>query len=227
MKKNLKKKLKSFIAIIPARGNSQRIKNKNIAFCNGKPLIYWTIKAAKKLKFINNICVTSDSEKILKYCSDLDIEIVRRPKKISGNIVMPDIAIQHAYLKLNQSYDYIVMLQPTSPLRSSDDIDKAIETILIEKSDSLFSSSIQTKFIWKKINKNHKPINYNINKRPRSQDICFFAENGAIYITKSKLFLKNTNRLGGKISTYVMESDKSIDIDKIEDLDKVKILMNK
>jgi len=210
-------KKKTFLAIIPARGNSKRIKNKNLKKLNNKPLIYWTIKAAKKSKFISNIYITSDSLNILNYCKKLNVKTILRPKKLSGNIIMPDEAIRHAYLKMKKKFDYIVMLQPTSPLRTYQDIDNSIKTIIQNKSDSLFSSSIQSKFIWKKSKSNFYPVNYNFKKRPRHQDVSFYTENGAIYISKSNLFVKNFNRLGGKISTYAMSDERSIDIDNAED----------
>jgi len=218
-------KKKTFLAVIPARGNSQRIKNKNLSKLNSKPLIYWTVKSAIKSKYISSICVTSDSNKILDYCKKFDVTTILRPKKLSGNIIMPDEAIKHAYLKLNRKYDFIVMLQPTSPLRTHKDIDNAIEIIIKNKSKSLFSSSIESRFIWKKGKNNFNPINYNFKKRPRHQDVSFYFENGAIYISESNLFTKNSNRLGGKISTYVMPYERSIDIDDVQDLKEAEKIM--
>ena len=228
-KKNLTKtstgKKKTFLAIIPARGNSQRIRNKNLIKLNNKPLIYWTIKSAIRSKYISSVCVTSDSEKILNYCKKFDVTTILRPKKLSGNIIMPDHAIKHAYLKLKKKYDFIVMLQPTSPLRTYKDIDNAIKIIIKNKSNSLFSSSIESRFIWKKSKNNYYPINYNYKNRPRHQDVSFYFENGSIYISESNLFTKKTNRLGGKISTYIMPYDKSIDIDDIQDLKEAEKIM--
>ena len=216
---------KTFLAIIPARGNSQRIKNKNLIKLNSKPLIYWTIKSAIKSKYISDVCVTSDSNKILNYCKKFDVRTILRPKRLSGNIIMPDEAVKHAYLKLKKKYDFIVMLQPTSPLRTYEDIDNAIEIVIENKSKSLFSSSIESRFIWKKGINNYHPINYDFKNRPRHQDVSFYFENGAIYISKSNLFTKNSNRLGGKISTYVMPYERSIDIDNIQDLKEVERIM--
>jgi len=224
LKTNIGKKI-TFLAVIPARGNSQRIKNKNLIKLNKKPLIYWTIKSALKSKYISDICVTSDSEKILNYCKNFDVKTILRPKKLSGNIIMPDEAVKHAYIKLKIKYDFIVMLQPTSPLRTFQDIDRAIEIIIKNKSKSLFSSSIESRFIWKKTKNNYCPINYNYKKRPRHQDITFYFENGAIYISRSSLYIKNTNRLGGKISNYVMPIERSVDIDDIKDLKQAEKIM--
>jgi CMP-N-acetylneuraminic acid synthetase len=216
-KKNFIKN-QSFIAIIPARGNSQRIKNKNLINLNGKPLIYWTLQSAIKSKHVSDICVTSDSKKILNYCKKYNVKTILRPKNLSGNIIMPDEAIKHSYLKIKKKFDYIVMLQPTSPLRTAKDIDNAIEVIIRDKADSLFSSSIQSKFIWRQFKNTLSPVNYNFKSRPRHQDISFYYENGAIYVSKPNLFTKHSNRLGGKISTYVMPDIRSIDIDNKKDL---------
>ena len=220
---------KTFLAILPARGNSQRVKNKNLFKFKKKPLIYWTIKSAIKSKYISDICVTSDSKEILSYCKKMNLKTILRPKSLSGNVIMPDKAVKHAYLRLKKKFDFIVMLQPTSPLRTHEDIDNAIETIIENKSNSLFSSYLETGLIWKKGKNNFIPINYNFKKRPRSQEkqsISFYVENGAIYISKPNLLIKNSNRLGGKISTYVMPYDRSIDIDSIHDFKEAEKIAN-
>ena len=213
------KKIKkpSFIAIIPARGNSQRIKDKNIKIFNGKPLIYWTIIAALKSKFIDEVYVSSDDKRILKISNQYSAKTVTRPKNLSGHIIHGDIAMKHAYLKINKSFDYIVMLQPTCPLRTSANIDKAAKIILKKKYDRLLSVNIDTSFLWKKEKNFYNSINYNFNKRPRKQDIEFYKENGAIYITKKKILIKDNNRLGGKIGIFNMKNEISIDIDTLSD----------
>ena len=93
---------KTFLAIIPARKNSQRVKNKNLFKFKKKPLIYWTIQSAKKSKYISDICVTSDSAEILSYCKKMNLRTILRPRGLSGNIIMPDKAVKHAYLRLKK-----------------------------------------------------------------------------------------------------------------------------
>ncbi len=221
------KKIKkpSFVAIIPARANSLRIKNKNIKILNGKPLIYWSIKAALESKFIDDVYVTSDSIKILKISKKYSANTLIIPKSLAGDIVHADIAIKKAYLKIKQNFDYIVFLQPTCPLRTSKNIDTASEIILKNKYDSLLSVSPDTSFLWKKRKNYYVPINYNFKKRPRKQDVEFYKENGAIYITRTKVFIKNNNRLGGKIGIYNMNKQISIDIDNLNDFRKAEQLM--
>jgi CMP-N-acetylneuraminic acid synthetase len=218
---------KSIVAIIPAKGNSRRVKNKNLKLFLKKPLIEWTIKSALKSKYISEVYVTSENKKILNFIKKFPINSILRPKKLSNSYIMPDEAIKHAYLKINKNFDYIIMLQPTSPLRTSVDIDNAIEKIFFTKSDSLLSVFKSHAFFWKKKNKSFcEPTNYNYNKRPRSQDIENYQENGAIYITKSKLFLKKNNRLGGKITFSVMSFENSIDINTDEDFKLGEVIKN-
>jgi len=212
------------IAIIPARGGSTRVKNKNIKIFNKKPLIVWTIEAALKSKLITDVYVTSENKSILKISKKYLANIIKRPKKLSNSIIMPDAAVRHAYLKINKDYDYIVTLQPTSPLRQAKDIDEAIKKIIKTGADSLLSVFKTHPFIWKKLYNYYMPTNYNIKKRPRSQDSNLFQETGAIYITKPKILIENHNRLGGKIITHSMSIWRSLDIDNIEDFNKGEIL---
>ena len=215
------------LAIIPARGNSKRIKNKNTKVIAGKPLIAWTIKSALRSKFINEVYVSSDSKKILKISKKFHAKTIVRPKILSGNVVMPDVAIKHAYLKLGKKFDYVVTLQATSPLRSNKQIDAAIKHIIKRKGDSLLSVFKSHTFLWKRNKNSFLPINYKLNKRPRSQDTKFYEENGAIYITKPKILTKKNNRLGGKILVYIMNKNDSNDIDNLDDFNIAEKLLKK
>ncbi len=166
---------------------------------------------------INEVVVTSESKEILNLKKKYPIKFIERPKKLSNNTIMPDASIIHCYKKIKKKYDYIVMLQPTSPLRTANDVDRAIKKIVLEKSDSLLSVFESHSFLWKKKKNNSIPINYHYLKRPRSQNMSQFQENGAIYITKPKIYFLNKNRLGGKISLFPMKFWNSFDINDLED----------
>ncbi len=215
------------IAIIPARGESTRIKNKNIKIFNKKPLIAWTIEAALRSKLIDDVYVTSEDSNILRISKKYLAKTIKRPKKLSNNIIHVDEAIKHAYLKVNKKYDYVLTLQPTSPLKTTKNIDEAIKTIIKKKADSLISVFKTHQFLWEKKKNSFIPVNYDFNNRPRSQESNFFQENGAINITKPKILVKKNNRLGGKITTYQMNFWRSIDIDQIEDFHMAEILYKK
>ena len=218
-----------FLAIIPARSGSKGIKDKNITNFFHKPLIYWTIQSAKKCKLIDKVIVSTDSKKIkdisIKYGAEVPF---LRPKRYSGDEAKTLDAINYTVKKLekdkNYFADYIITLQPTSPLRKKKNIEEAINMILNDKkADSLVSCvNVPHKFLPESLMKlDGKYLrNYsNKNKRTRRQDKKkLIARNGAaIYITKNK----NINKyiLGGKILPYFMDYKNSIDIDTKEDLE--------
>jgi CMP-N,N'-diacetyllegionaminic acid synthase len=208
---------KKIVAIIPARKGSKRIKNKNIRLFNGKPLIEWTIAAAKKSKFVDEIYITTNDEKVKIIAKKNKIKIINRPRHLANSFIMPDYAIKHAYLQINKDFDYIIMLHPTSPLRTSKNIDNAVKDIINSKADSLLSVHEESPFLWEKRKRFYHSINYNFKKRPRSQNFKILRENGAVYVTKPEIYTKYNNRLGGKIFISKMNSLNSIDINTEED----------
>lgn len=209
-------KNKTFLTIITARKSSKRLINKNIMNFCGKPLIYWTIKCAQAVKYKSDIFVSSDCKIIKEICLENNVNFIQRPKKYSNDKIMPDAAILHAYKKIRTHYDFIIFLQPTSPLRESKDIEKALEQIVKNNADSLLSVKISNKFIWNQKQKYFYPVNYDFLKRPRTQEFRNFEETGSIYVFKPKILLKNRVRLGGKITVLKMDAWKGLDIDNKE-----------
>ena len=126
---NYKKNKKKFIALIPAREGSKSIKNKNLYKISGKPLIYFTILAAKKSKMFDQIFVSSDSQEILNYSLSQNVSVVKRPKKYSRDFSSANDVVKH-FIKQSRilnGEDSIVYLQPTSPLRNYIDVKKSIK----------------------------------------------------------------------------------------------------
>ena len=209
-----------FLAIIPARKNSRGIKNKNIKKFNTKPLIYWTIQAAKNSNCFDKIIVSTDSKKIQSFSRKQKVECpTLRPKILSGSSSNVHGAIKYTlkyYKKENYVPDAIVLLQPTSPLREAKDIIKACDLFKLYKPDSLVSvqsvphnfypnNLYEKKGYFLKPKKNKKKI------LQRNYQKNFFARNGAaIYITDIKKI--NKFILGGKIIGHEMNFLKSIDI---------------
>ena len=215
------KKENSFISIILARGGSKGIKKKNLVLVNNKPLIYWSINHCLKSKNLDSVWVSSDDKKILKYSKKIGANIIKRPKLYAAANSSSESAWLHAinYLKKKIDFNYIVGIQPTSPIRKVNDIDKAIKLFKKKNYDSMFSATeINDFFVWKK-KKNKLMANYMYKKRPRRQEIKNnFLENGSLYIFKKKEFLKYKNRLFGKIGIYLMNKIPSLQIDDYEDL---------
>ena len=208
--------MKKVIALVLCRGKSKGIKNKNLVNFFGKPLMYWTIKQLKDCKIINEIYVTSDSEKILNYAEKLKVGTVKRPFNISGDSAQSEDAILHAIEKKNLNSDIIIFPQVTSPLRPKNVFFKALNVFKKNNLDSLFSANKVHYFLWKKQKK--LIPNYNYNNRPMRQMVSTLNENGSFYIFDAKKFLKTKNRLFGKIGTYILEKKYSFDIDDDIDL---------
>lgn len=208
-------------SIILARGDSKGIKNKNLQILNGKPLIYWSIKKSLECKKISKTWVSSDSEKILNLSKNFGANIIKRPRIYSKDSSSSESAWEHAIKHINKEKkicNYVVGIQPTSPLRDAKDFERGINIFEKNKLDSLFTSlKINDYFIW--FYKKKLLANYDYSNRPRRQIIeDKFLENGSFYIFKKDLFFKKKNRLFGKIATYDQNKRSSIQIDDFEDL---------
>lgn len=211
--------------IIPARGGSKGIPQKNIHLFLGKPLIAYSIEQALQSSFINRVVVSTDEEKIASISKGLGAEIVWRPKEICGDLASSESALLHClnHLKKKDGYepDLVVFLQVTSPVRYSEDIDEAIQILYKNDADSVFSACLQP-FIgrWKQDKDGLTiPINYNPSKRPRRQDYPIeYIENGSLYVFKPWVICKTGNRVGGKITAYEMPVIRSFQIDTLEDI---------
>jgi len=218
------RKEKNIICIIPARGGSKGIPKKNIIDFLGKPLLAWSIEDAKNSSLIGQVYVSTDDTDIAKVAEQYGAKVIERPKEISGDFASSEEALQHAVQEVQkeggQAIDYVVFLQATSPLRETEDIDKAIEKIISEDADSLFSgASIGDFLIWRKSGGKLESVNYDYADRKRRQDFKEqFVENGSLYIFKPEILLRYNNRLGGKIVVSEMEFWKSFEIDDMDDL---------
>ncbi|OGZ33197.1 MAG: hypothetical protein A2V69_01565 [Candidatus Portnoybacteria bacterium RBG_13_40_8] len=215
-------KNKKILAIIPARGGSKGIPKKNIRLLTNKPLIAYTIEAALKSKLLDRVIVSTEDKEIKEISKRYKAEVVKRPKKLSGDTTPMQSVLEHiiSYLKKHGNYkpNIIVLLQPTSPLRAAHHIDEAINKFLEEKYDSLLSVCPSHAFIWKINRSTAICINYDFKKRTRKQARRQdrkpeYKENGAIYITKYENFIKKHNILNGKIGLYIMPEKNSLEID--------------
>jgi N-acylneuraminate cytidylyltransferase len=219
----------SILAIIPARGGSVGLKNKNMYPLNGRPLLFYTLDAAKKAKLIDRIIVSSDSEKILNFSKKNLVEVIKRPKKISGSKSRTHEAIIHClnFLKKNENYipDIIIILQPTSPLRNSKHINKAMEIFLKDKKATSLVSCVKVPHNFHpmslmKESKGGYLVNFLKGKkfifRRQDKDLLFARNGAAIYIVKYEYV--NKFLLGGKIINFTMDEDDSIDIDSLADI---------
>lgn len=207
------------IAFIPARCGSKSIPIKNIKNFNGKPLVYWSLIAAQKSNNIDEIFVATDCAEIKSVINSFGfskVKVYDREAENANDIATTESVMLEFIDKNNfDDKDLFLLIQATSPLTQTKDLDEALEKLENEKSDSLLTCVRTKRFFW---NDDAAPFNYDLNNRPRRQDFDgVLMENGAFYINTIGNIKKYQNRLSGKIAIYEMEDFTSIEIDEEDD----------
>ncbi|MGG4497727.1 cytidylyltransferase domain-containing protein [Brevibacillus reuszeri] len=222
---------RTVLAIIPARGGSKGVPRKNIRELCGKPLIAWSIEEAKKSKYIDQIIVSTDDEEIAAVARQWGADIpFMRPVELAQDHTPGIDPVLHA-LKMLPQYEYIVLLQPTSPLRSTDDIDACLEQCVEQKVDSCVSVTLTDKspYWMYNLSENSSLIPVINTEKPilRRQDAPdVFVLNGAVYVARSTWLQQTGSFLQDKTIGYPMPKDRSIDIDTALDFLLVEILLH-
>tara|TARA_B100000989_G_C19453648_1_gene432947 strand:+ start:374 stop:1075 length:702 start_codon:yes stop_codon:yes gene_type:complete len=222
---NFKKKI---LCVIPARGGSRSVKNKNIRLLGGKPLIYYTINEALKVNEILDVVVSTDNYKIAQISKKYEAKVpFIRPKILATNNALSINVVKHSLEFMekvnNIKYDYVLMLQPTSPFRKSKHIKSAIKKLISNKSDSVVSvvDVIGHHPYRMKIIKNNKLKNYidqgYEDMRPRQKLPKVYIRNGAIYLNKRSVIIKQNQLVGKNVIPLIMSENDSINIDTYKD----------
>lgn len=229
----MNKKRTQIIALIPAKKNSQDLKNKNLKKLNNFSLFELAILAAKKSKFISKIYLSSDSKEILDRGKKYNINLIKRKKLLSTNSATANSLIldfiNHNLKNKNENY-LIVYLQPTSPFRNNIHIDQAIRK-LNKKKLRLMLSVNENKNFFKSFKKDKDILNPFFNDKyvaeNRQNLKKIYSPNGAIYIFYASDFIKNKKLSFIKSGYYLMNRIDSIDIDDKEDYELAKYLSKK
>ena len=197
------------LGVIPARGGSKGIPKKNLHPLNGKPLIDYTIEAAKASK-LDDFVVSTEDEEIKEHCSQF-CKVIVRPDELAQDATPTLPAIQHAVAEYEKhikvygvTVDGVMTLQPTSPLRTTKDINRVIDLFLESNTDSLYSGYY--------IGIKHKNRPYD-----KRKEEPHFQRNGAIFITKREL-IDQGKLWSDNVLEFEMPKTQSIDIDDYEDL---------
>ena len=217
------------IAIIPAKENSTRLVNKNIKLIKNKPLIVHSIIAAKNSKFIKKIIVSTDSKKISNIAKKYGVNVHFRPKSLTKNKVTSFDVCKHIIDLLKKekkiSFRSFVILQPTSPLRSSKDIDNAAKLYIKKKADMVFSVKETEPIEWhSSIDKDLKILDKKKTKKNTQYHKKNYVLNGAIYIYKKNIKISEIKNSDKKYA-YIMPKFRSIDIDDEIDFKIAKLFM--
>ncbi len=217
-------------AFIPVRGGSKSIPLKNIKSICGKPLVYWTVKAASLCKYIDEVYVATDSDLIKETVENFHLEKVKVIGRSAEN-ACDTASTESAMLEFAENYDFdnIVLIQATSPLLSAEDLDRGFELFNTDNTDSVLSAVRQYRFNWA-VDKNGYacPTNYDVFNRPRRQEFDgYLVENGAFYMTSKSDLVKTKNRVSGKIKACIMNEDTFFEIDEPSDWVIIEALMKK
>ena len=200
------------VSLLPARGGSKGIPNKNIAPLNGKPLIYYAIRASLNSES-QETWVSTDNDEIKRVSIECGARVIDRPAEISKDYSQSEEALLHFCSEVD--FDTLVFIQPTSPLVESTHIDTGIQ--MMNEYDSVFS--VYKEHWVPRWTKEVKPDGWDVNNRPMRQQMDEkYVENGAFYITKKENLLQSKLRYSGKIGVVEMPLHKSFQIDTEEDL---------
>jgi CMP-N-acetylneuraminic acid synthetase len=214
---------KKLLAIIPARGGSERLPRKNILNLSGKPLISWTIEAALNSKYIDRVIVSTDDDEIASISQKCGAEVpFKRPERLARDESTSIDVVLNVLSELkasNEIYDYVILLQPTSPYRDVNHIDDAIDMLVFKKANAIISTTKSKKSpLWMNtIPKNGDMSSFiktNYQNKSSQELPIYFQLNGAIYLCRVKnLIEEETFFLKNNIFTYIMDIESSVDID--------------
>jgi CMP-N,N'-diacetyllegionaminic acid synthase len=219
---------KSILAVITARAGSKGLPGKNYLNLNGKPLIQYSIEAGLNSKYIDSVILSSDCKDCINIANKMNLQTpFIRPSYLAGDKVASFDVIEHTLnflSKKNESYDLLVLLEPTSPLRTSSDVDSALEKMMKENAYSLVSvaqSEDQHPDFTFKIDKDSvlSPWDNKIFSPKRRQDIepAYYLD-GSIYISHIDKYLENKTFCYEGTSAFIMPKHKSFEVDDIVDL---------
>lgn len=215
------------IAIIPARGGSKRLPEKNIQLLGELPLLVHSILYAQENKdIIDEVYVSTDNSEIKKIALQFGAKVIDRPDSISGDLEPTVSALKHVLESIESDVENVVLLQATNPFRPKELLKEAFERYKKDQNDSLFTVSRNHQKFGKIENNRFHPYNYSIGQR--SQDLePLFSENGLLYITKADLILKDIIISENAFPFEVNHIFAQVDIDTPEDLDYAKYLFQK
>ncbi len=221
---NLKNK---FIFVIPAKGNSERVKNKNIKKLNGYPLLEYTLSFLKKNKIHKNIYLSTENSKIKKISKKYNINIINRPKKLCSKYTSTETVLLDLLKKIDfkkKGYEWLITLQPTSPFRKIRTLEKCIKSTKNKNYDVITTFKKNKGDFW--INKNQE-IKRIFPTWPRNQHQRnnLFEETGSIYINRISKLIKTKSMIAGNIKLIKTESEENIDLNTQSDFDYCEYLL--
>lgn len=229
-------KAKRILAIIPARGGSKGVPRKNIKKLLGEPLIAWTIREARQSAYLDKIIVSSDDREIIGIAERYGAEApFVRPLHLATDKAKTIDVVLHAlrwFYRHGEDYDLILVLPPTSPLRTAGDIDHAIRLLFLKRAQAVVSVCLAEYHPWwaGTLTPDGRMVNFGRNKvmNKRRQELpVFYRLNGAIYLIHREYLKKVKGFIGKQTYAYIMPQERSVDIDTVFDFRLAQALMRK
>jgi N-acylneuraminate cytidylyltransferase len=210
------------LGLITARGGSKGLPRKNLLPAGGRPLIAWTIAAALRSRAVDHLVMSSDDEEIMEVAEKWGCSVpFRRPAELATDAASSMDVVMHALDQL-PSYEYVALLQPTSPLRTAGDIDAAFETLLSSGAPSCVSvcETEESPYWMYGLSPNARLIKLLDSPASRRQDLPrTYVLNGAIYIANVEWLRDTRSFVGAESVAYIMPNERSIDIDTAADFE--------
>jgi N-acylneuraminate cytidylyltransferase len=214
------------IVIIPARGGSKRLPNKNVKLLGGIPLIVHSIQYAKENCIHAKIVVSTDIKQLKDIALQHGVEVIDRPAALSGDDCTTVSALQHVLETSTETFDTVTLLQPTNPLRPKNLFKEAFLKMAEGNYDSLMTVSRNEQKFGKIIDGRFVPYNYTIGQRSQDLEPLYF-ENGLLYITKASLILEGKIVGKNNFPFIVNHPFANVDIDTTEDLEYAEYIINR
>lgn len=217
------------LALIPARGGSKGVPGKNIREIGGKPLIAWTIDAAKGARCVDRVILSSDDADIIRVAKEYGCEVpfVREARLAQDDTTTMEVVFDT--LERCPGYDWVLLLQPTSPLRSADDIDRAAERCLLHDAPACVSVCMaQESPYWMftmRADDQLEPLLPNFQLTRRQDLPPIYSLNGAIYLARTEWLRQQKKFIAQGTVSYEMPVQRSIDIDSESDFQQLKIFL--
>ena len=208
-------------AIIPARGGSKGIPRKNLKLLEGKPLIVWSIEQVLATRGLTPYVSTEDEE-IADVARGAGAQVIERPEALAGDATASEPVIEHAIEVITAEAarpDQVMFLQATSPLRLPGTLARCLDEFAVTGADSMVGVVPAEIFMWRRVPR--VEALYPVDTRPRRQDLrpeqLRYRETGSLYLTRTEIYERHHNRLGGAIELFVMDPLEGIDIDAEHD----------
>jgi N-acylneuraminate cytidylyltransferase len=220
------------LAVVPARGGSKGVPRKNVRPLGGKPLLQWTVEAARGSRFIDRLVLSTDDDEIATVGRAIGIDVpFMRPAAAATDEATADAVIDHALSALDESFDYLVLLQPTSPFRTTADIDGCLELLAASDADSCVSvmpTHVKPEWLFFVDGSSFLvPVSGGPPPQRRQELRPAYELNGAVYAARLAAYRRTRTFYTDRTLAWVMPLERSVDLDEESDFGRAEALLRR